>query len=333
MLCVGAWGVSGTLAQDRAAIRPQQTIAFEQTGSDAPPPVVSCVALSAGGRYVATAGDDHQVRVWSADDRGLAAASVTDGHGNGKNANRLRNHADWVRAVAFRPDGAQLATAGDDQRIRLWDVPAGRTPVVLPGTMAGIRTLSFSPDGRRLAVGGFDEQVRVYDSESGRVERELTYPGGDVRAVAFSPDGSQLAAAGRSGAVRVWRTADGSLLHDLPSGSRRIRSLEYSADGVLLAAGGDDGAVRLWNPSSGVLEAELAARPGRAMTLCFCGTDRLAVGRSTNTIEIWDLASRQPAAELAGHTGTVAALAFEPQSGTLVSGGFDCTVRFWNVQP
>ncbi|MDZ7618813.1 MAG: WD40 repeat domain-containing protein, partial [Patescibacteria group bacterium] len=202
----------------------------------------------------------------------------------------------------------------------------------LPGTMEGIRALAFSPDGRRLAVVGFPAVVRVYDSESGRLEQELAASGGDLRAVAFSPDGRQLAAAGRDGTVRIWCASDGTPLNELAAGSRRVRAMEYSADGALLATGDDGGVVRVWNPQTGSLTAEFAPRPGRVMTLCFCGPDRLAVARSTNEIEIWSLGSQRPTSRLMGHTGSVVALTYQPQTGTLVSGGFDCTARIWDVQ-
>jgi len=116
-------------------------------------------------------------------------------------------------------------------------------------------------------------------------------------------------------------------------GGTFIKAGLTAEDGTLLAAGGDDGAVRLWNPQNGAVEAELVAGPGRVMSLCFCGPGRMAVGRSTNAIELWDLAAQQPVARLAGHTGSVVALGYEPQSNTLVSGGFDCTIRLWSVQP
>jgi WD40 repeat protein len=48
----------------------------------------------------------------------------------------LTGHTDSVRSVAYRPDGAQLASAGDDNTIRVWDAatgePAGWRAVYLP---------------------------------------------------------------------------------------------------------------------------------------------------------------------------------------------------------
>src|SRR6185437_7228638 len=50
-------------------------------------PVVSAVAIDGEGRRLATAGDDHLVRIWNADDGSLVR--------------ELRTHTDWVRAISF----------------------------------------------------------------------------------------------------------------------------------------------------------------------------------------------------------------------------------------
>ena len=47
-------------------------------------------------------------------------------------------------------------------------------------------------------------------------------------------------------------------------------------------------------------------------------------------IRLWDLPTRQEKARLVGHTGSVAALAFNSKTGVLLSGSFDTTVRTWH---
>jgi WD40 repeat protein len=172
--------------------------------------------------------------------------------------------------------------------------------------------------------------VRVYSSD-GRLPSELDGPGIDLSAVAFSPDGTQIAAAGRAGTIRIWNVANGAAMVDIQASARRISALVFSPGGRQLAAGGDDRSVRVFDPASGKVVSALPQQPGGIRTLQFCGEKRLAAGDTENVIRLWDLSSKTQESQLIGHTGTVTALAYDAQAGTLVSGSYDTTVRVWNI--
>ncbi|WP_327001730.1 Hsp70 family protein [Dactylosporangium sp. NBC_01737] len=83
---------------------------------------------------IATGGNaDQSVRLWSGD--------------GGRNTVTITGHTAWVRAVAFSPDGATLATGSQDHTIRLWRTsapaavrPAGSSPGV--GQQPGVEQRS-----------------------------------------------------------------------------------------------------------------------------------------------------------------------------------------------
>ena len=49
-------------------------------------------------------------------------------------------------------------------------------------------------------------------------------------------------------------------------------------------------------------------------------------------IHLWDLGTQRERCRLIGHTGSVTTLTFNAKSQTLISGGFDTTLRMWQLK-
>ena len=100
-----------------------------------------CLALSSDGRLLALFDGDSRLTIHETK--------------SGQVQRRLRwrgklGSANSINAMAFSPDGLTLAV-GDNDSIRLYDVPSGRER----GGMATpwVRSMAYSADGRTLAAG------------------------------------------------------------------------------------------------------------------------------------------------------------------------------------
>jgi hypothetical protein len=106
--------------------------------------------------------------------------------------------------VAFSSDGKRLASASDDQTVKVWEVANGREMLNLRGHNGQVMSVAFSPDSKRLASADYNGNVKVWDATTG--EETLTLQGHTraVVSVAFSPDGKRLASASSDTTVKVW---------------------------------------------------------------------------------------------------------------------------------
>jgi WD40 repeat protein len=164
----------------------------------------------------------------------------------------LGRHSDEVTAVAFSPNGSQLATASDDLMARIWNLVSGDF-VELPHA-GGVTALAFSPDGSLLATVSADTAVRVWKASSGAQVALLQIHSGAVTDVAWSGDGRWLASAGPL-AAGIWETRGSGVWPSSPEWlvrgdpTRRLDHLAFSPHGWRLLTGWRSGSVRLYNCS------------------------------------------------------------------------------------
>jgi WD40 repeat protein len=214
---------------------------------------VRSVALAEDGHWLAFGTMYKRIRIFD-----MEAAGRYSGRGPevwmGQAKVQIMGHDGVVSAVAFSPDGATLASGGEDGKIKLWATKGGEEQRALDGHPGGVGALAFARDGKTLYSVGADGLLVAWDPATGKKVRDVKSQHGPTHALTLSPDGSLLATGGDVGLVRFWRgdfTEAGKLDgHDGP-----VRALAFSKDGARFASGSDDSTALVYD-----LPADLRAK-------------------------------------------------------------------------
>jgi WD40 repeat protein len=248
------------------------------------------------------------------------------------------------RALAFSPDGEQLAAGSYGGPVTIWEVATGREARTLQGHTGIVWWLVFSPDGRRLATASRDRTAKVWDVEApaGDDHARLTLRGhtGEVRCVAFSPDGKRLATASMDGTAKVWDSARPREMPFPRCGHTDDADLVmFSSDGKMLATGSKDRTVRLWNVATRQVIRTLPGHGVKVRSVAFSPDGKmLATGSADHRVRLWEVATGRELRTLEGHTDEVASVKFSPDGKTLATGsgtsggiGRGTSIRLWDV--
>lgn len=301
------------------ASAPAELVAVWGDGRLAPWAPPQAVAFLPGGKQLVSAGQDHLVTLWNAEN-GLPI------HRFQANEAELNIH---FESMAVSSDGKTVAAgASNVEHLVLWDVATRREWRKIAVGAGGATALAFQPRGTLLAVGGKDGTLRLWDFLKGTVKLDLKGQPGWIRSMAFSPDGTWLVSGsqatgtfhlpGAPGQVRVWNVASGQPLHTLGS-SQMGYAVAVTHDGSLLAAAGNGGKIQLWQAQTGKPIRTLQAPWDKAVSLTFTPDgQRLVASGDDTSVRVFNVESGEETRCLLRTLGMVYSLAMTEQ-GQLVA--------------
>ncbi|MBL1075081.1 hypothetical protein JK358_11820 [Nocardia sp. 2] len=277
-------------------------------------------------------------------------------------------HDEGLRKIAYRPDGKLLATASNDNTIRLWDVSDPRRPQAVGEPFGALPDASFwvgfSPDGRTLATTGATQIPQLWDvSEPARPRQLNPASGTEAGELAYSgrygPTGRTLAVASTGGpGVLLWDVGNPAAPKPGPilaaPGDGAVRAFTFAATGSLfaitsIAPGQAHSKVELWT----VTEPTIATRVGPTLEvpltvwsmeftpdgtmLALNGIGDAERFGSAPLTQLWRVTDpehpRSLESPLVDHSSIdrpTPVIAFSPDGRTLATGGA-AGARLWNI--
>lgn len=167
---------------------------------------VTAFLFSPDSRRVLTISKDRSARLWDASN-GKPIYSFT--------------HAATVNCGAFSLDSLTIATGGDDDCVKFWELNSGTEILPLLLHHHYVDFLAYSPDGTRLATACRDRTVELWDVTTNRALLRPLLHDRKILRVGFSPDSRWLVSSSEGNRVRMWDADTGqlrapALVHDTP---------------------------------------------------------------------------------------------------------------------
>jgi tetratricopeptide (TPR) repeat protein len=274
-------------------------------------------------------------------------------------APRVINVGQWVRCVAFSPDGGRLAT-GSRQRLRVWSLTTGELAWEKKtggwyqdvnaavngkegwagGWSNDVKAVMFCRDGTRITTAS-GKTARVWDANAGEELLTITQDHG-VCSSAFSPDGARIATASPDKTARIWDATAGEELLAIRHANRLSSvsfgsfgtfgtfGVAFSPDGRRLATASGGRAARVWDASSGA-ELLTVEHAGTVFDVAFSPDGkRLATASDDKTARVWDATSGDELL-VVEQAGAVLDVAFGPDGTRIATASADHNAQVWDV--
>ena len=277
--------------------------------------IASFSGYSPDGRFIATAGFDHRMKIWNATTRRpMAELEIGD----------LGLDFNLANFAPFSPDGKRFAAIQGGE-LKVWDTATWR---VVDNFGAAGYPVMFATKTNLLSA-RVGSAIKIWNVETRRSQEVPEVIVKSPKNWALSPDG-RLLAEDQNG-LTIWKLPEVEKIAD-GLGNASSRTFMFSPSGKLLAQITAGATLRLWGVEEWEIIAEIQPHSGRFDALAFSPDGNVVATSGVDTlVHLWSVPELEPLATYQGHLNEVWKVNFSPDGRTLVSAGKERTVRFWNV--
>ncbi|SEH07104.1 nSTAND1 domain-containing NTPase [Candidatus Venteria ishoeyi] len=245
----------------------------------------------------------------------------------------LRGHNAGIWNLDFSADGKWLASAGDDNQVRLWNTGNGQLKTVFNGHQNQVWDVVFSPDQERLLTASLDSTARLWNVHSGALLVNLAGHSGELYHANFSPDGNRIASAAQDGTIHIWDGQSGMLDKVLRGHQGAVFNAVFSpVAGIdLLASASRDGTVRIWDLTTGKTRLILSEHEEQVNQVLFSPQGEHLLSISDDGVALlWDVNTGERLQRMDKHQAAINAARFSPDGRWVATASQDKTAILWN---
>lgn len=256
----------------------------------------------------------------------------------------IRSHTSYVYDLQIGPNGAEIASVGWDNTLRIHDLATAQQLAAFSSPDDRLLRLRYSPDGSRILATypGTEFGGRIYVWKTKPTAGETSEPVviehprpharvGEGFGATFSPDSQQIIAGSSVEALYVWNAETGTQEQVVPAkGLPPISDVSLSPNGRWMLTAG--GCLALWDAVTYKKKATLGKPDHAAYAATWSADSKLvAATDETSTVRLWNIETSDLLATLR-HGVQVYDAAFSPDGKRLATACDDNTIRLWDLE-
>ncbi len=238
-----------------------------------------------------------------------------------------------VTALAFRPDGKELAVGGYHE-VTIWDPGTGALLRRIENVEQRTFDLEYSADGTLLAVAGGTPgrsgEISLFDSAQGTLVATLGQMSDVAFGVAFDPTGGRLAACSADRTIQIYDLKTRAAQSPIEDHADWVLGIAWSPDGTQLVSASRDKTSKVFDAKTGESLATYSGHADAVFAVAFAvdGKSVYSAG-GDKQIHVWTAATGKQTATIGGSGGGMFAMALAGER--LFSGSADRTAREYKL--
>ncbi len=242
----------------------------------------------------------------------------------------LKGHEGGANCVAFSPDGKFIASGGEDNLVKIWNLETGENTLSLTGHFKPVMAVVYSNQGDRLFSAG-DRSIRIWSKE-GVEEKILTGHTTFLWSLNIDKKDNFLVSGSYDRQYHIWDFHKTEKSIEVDGHQKSVLAVNFSPDNKYIVSGSLDKTIKLWDFKTQELIKTFEGHSDNIYEIKFLPNSKYFVSASRDkTIRLWSVENGEIVKTYPGHKNGVVSIDISPNGKLLLSSSFDGEIKLWDI--